>query len=275
MPETNLNNDGLVSRIAASPSLLVASIAALLLFTFSSWIGFGFILPYMWTDLSCEARGQFGDMFGAANSLFSGFAAVLSFVSVVLILHGIKKQKEEMNEIRRQHSVSEKNAKLQKLIEMANTFYKLEFIRQFDTAKGVLEYATFRSTACEDEQRTASSTKVFGSLSRWLHSGNTDYPIKDIFEYMSICSPGYPVAPGDPPKEFATFAYIINWICIYSSIILSETPPISEFDFLRHHWARIRHMIIPIVDSSVSSGSKIRLNFLQDSLLKIDEYYKK
>lgn len=56
----------------------------------------------MWTLDDWEVRGQFGDMFGAANTTFSGLALVGVIIAIVLQSRELELQREELKMTRRE-----------------------------------------------------------------------------------------------------------------------------------------------------------------------------
>jgi len=58
------------------------------------WGASGFLIKYLFGDY--VTSGQFGDMFGAINALFSGLALAAVVVTLILQKHEIAKQKEDL-----------------------------------------------------------------------------------------------------------------------------------------------------------------------------------
>lgn len=106
-------------------ALIAAAIIAL-------WGGCGYLLY----DAPNDARGTFGDMFGAVNALFSGFA-FLGMVYAILL------QRQEMTETR---EVLKQSALAQKLQAAAAAIDALEMARRHANnatalAKQIVEFA--------------------------------------------------------------------------------------------------------------------------------------
>lgn len=71
--------------------LIVASVGVVLLWILSAALAYAFI------DGPAE-RGQFGDLFGAINSLFSGLAFAAVAIALVLQTHSLRLQRKELHD---------------------------------------------------------------------------------------------------------------------------------------------------------------------------------
>ncbi len=104
-----------------------------------AYTAFG-VIPY---TAFCEwdKRGQFGDMFGAGNALFSGFALAGVIIAIILQSQELKAQREELQltreemkltrkEVEEQTSLMSSQIDLNKQQQWENTFFKmLELLR--------------------------------------------------------------------------------------------------------------------------------------------------
>ena len=78
---------------------------------------------------SWEARGQFGDSFGAVSAMFSG-------VAFIFLLATIWQQQDEISQSRKEHSDTEANSKILINLEVASlliSFYSKEIDRLQET----------------------------------------------------------------------------------------------------------------------------------------------
>ena len=71
---------------------LLWSVVGVLSLMILLWVGSGFAI-YNWLPCSAE-RGQFGDMFGAVNSLFSGLALAGVVIAIFLQTWELRQQRE-------------------------------------------------------------------------------------------------------------------------------------------------------------------------------------
>jgi hypothetical protein len=76
-------------------------------------VGYFFVITYLLPSL--ESRGQFGDMFGATNALFSGFAFLGIIYTIYLQRNELSLQREELKltrqELTRTAEAQEKSEK--------------------------------------------------------------------------------------------------------------------------------------------------------------------
>jgi hypothetical protein len=82
------------------------------LFILLVWAGSGAFL--YWYHPKPEEHGTFGDMFGAINALFSGWAFLGVVIAIILQRQELEMQRQEIREARIAHQVAA-NAQLQQL----------------------------------------------------------------------------------------------------------------------------------------------------------------
>ncbi len=95
---------------------------------------------------STEARGQFGDMFGAVNALFSGWAFVGVIVAILLQKEELELQRKELAETTKEFKRQNKTMQKQRF---ENTFFNLlslhnEIVSSIAVPKGGGEYHNSR-----------------------------------------------------------------------------------------------------------------------------------
>lgn len=83
------------------------------------WCIAWFFLSFIATP---EARGQFGDMFGAVNALFSGWAFVGVIVAILLQKEELELQRKELKETRKEFKDQNETMKRQRF---ENTFFNM------------------------------------------------------------------------------------------------------------------------------------------------------
>ena len=113
-----------ISKIAW---IAVTFIAVLALWAFSWW--------WINQHFQChEERGTFGDMFGAINALFSGFAFAGLIITLFYQKEELKLQREELKETRaemaRQRSEFEEQNNTLKRQRFENTFFSMLSLQQ-------------------------------------------------------------------------------------------------------------------------------------------------
>ncbi len=103
-------------------ALIIGVIFAIivLILWFSSWIGIEYYSNL--SENSFEARGTFGDMFGAVNALFSGLAFVGLIVAILLQRQELELQRNELTETREEFEKQNKTMAQQRI---ENTFFNM------------------------------------------------------------------------------------------------------------------------------------------------------
>lgn len=123
-----------------------------------------FILYF--TCLTSEERGQFGDMFGAVNSIFSGLAFLGIIYSLLLQREDLGLQREELQKTREEFAQQNKTMALQRF---ENTFFQLinlrnEIIAHIQTSKndanGLPLIVTGRNALWEFSKRLSNDFDV-------------------------------------------------------------------------------------------------------------------
>jgi len=116
-----------------------------------------FTIPYD-KDSFFGDRGTFGDMFGAVNALFSGFAFAGIIITIILQSRELKLQREELSDTR---EVFEEQSRLMATQQNDNTFFNL-----LDNHRKLIE--SFKSTYNKDGyellERTTEEWKNVFSL---------------------------------------------------------------------------------------------------------------
>jgi len=77
----------------------IVPVTLLLSFILVAWIATPFLVP-MYIGIGPDGPGTFGDMFGATNALFSGFAFAGLIVAILLQKEELRLQREELSETR-------------------------------------------------------------------------------------------------------------------------------------------------------------------------------
>jgi hypothetical protein len=99
---------GLVRRLAGNRGVVAL---ALILAVFALWLaalGAGYALFPSWLE-----RGQFGDLFGSVNALFSGFAFAGLIYAIILQMQELSLQREELKLQREEMAASRAELKAQ------------------------------------------------------------------------------------------------------------------------------------------------------------------
>ncbi len=100
---------------------------------FAAWLVYAFLLYKLSNDWS--HRGAFGDMFGAINALFSGFAFAGIIFTILLQREELKLQRKELELTREEISrtASAQEASQKELSKQAETLQKTAQINAIDT----------------------------------------------------------------------------------------------------------------------------------------------
>ena len=113
------------------------------------WSVFGVIAVWAMTFLlylnnNSEERGQFGDMFGAANALFSGLAFAGLIITLILQREELSLQRDERKQTRKEFENQNKTMKRQRF---ENTFFNLMSLHQNITVNLELKNSAFNNDA--------------------------------------------------------------------------------------------------------------------------------
>lgn len=101
----------------------------LLLYVLLAWAGSAVGVYLLFLNFSWTERGQFGDMFGAINALFSGLAFAGIILTILLQREELKAQREELKLTRKELKLTRREAKEQNdtlhLQRLDNTFFNM------------------------------------------------------------------------------------------------------------------------------------------------------
>ena len=214
--------------------LIAAALAALVVVV--AWlICFGFCLYAMNPSQShnIESLGQFGDVFGSANALFTGLALVGLVYTVWL-------QREQNVEVRKQTEELKKQVASQEVEALGNTWArKSQSCEQFLTARLNATLALLQ--ACEAEASAAIG-------SRWFprHSQDTLREIMRLQQELAIlrCEAqlGFDKGPWSQERELeAIRLYLVNLFQEMQNrfvLTTSQPPNIVEAAYNRARFVR-------------------------------------
>lgn len=82
---------------------------------------------FLYFNYNSEERGQFGDMFGAVNALFSGLAFAGLIITLILQREELSLQRDELKQTRKEFEEQNKTMKRQRF---ENTFFNLMSLHQ-------------------------------------------------------------------------------------------------------------------------------------------------
>lgn len=82
---------------------------------------------FLYFNYNSEERGQFGDMFGAVNALFSGLAFAGLIITLILQREELSLQRDELKQTRKEFEDQNKTMKRQRF---ENTFFNLMSLHQ-------------------------------------------------------------------------------------------------------------------------------------------------
>lgn len=200
---------------------------------YSLWIGAG-VLCVWWVStliilisgLDWPQRGQFGDMFGAVNSLFSGLAFAGVIIAIFLQREDIKLTQEEIRTLKEQ--TKKQNEALDKQIEsigkqnFENTFFKMiNLINE-----------TVQQTYIQEYKKRFDGLEVFSKISSDIESAidttlvnnkitqETNLKLSSLFDRNQIYIRKY------LKNLYCALKYVIdecpNYNYIYNNIIQSQ-----------------------------------------------------
>lgn len=131
-----------------------------------AWLATPFVIRWLYPEL--EEQGQFGDMYGSINALFSGLALGGAIIAIILQSQELKLQREELvnqrEELKNQRQEMERN---NELFKKQNEILQ----KQFDAAVAVQE-------AAETKARIAR-------LPQFVHLRNTPAPRTVSIDYRN------------------------------------------------------------------------------------------
>lgn len=119
--------------------LLIWSLTAALIIL-AVWAGSGYALFYFFPEP--DAHGTFGDMFGAVNALFSGWAFLGVIIAIILQKRELEEQRSEIRHAREAHETSA--LALQRQTEMTR------FITQIEAMNHVIDALASRIKRTEN-----------------------------------------------------------------------------------------------------------------------------
>lgn len=96
-------------KLRATPKTVWTTVVVVLVL----W-GLNLTLPQLWCDSSWDERGTFGDMFGAANALFSALALVGVIIAILMQREELEYQRNELEMTRGEIKGQKEQLKLQK-----------------------------------------------------------------------------------------------------------------------------------------------------------------
>ena len=95
---------------------------------------------FLYFNYNSEERGQFGDMFGAVNALFSGLAFAGLIITLILQREELSLQRDELKQTRKEFEDQNKTMKRQRF---ENTFFNLMSLHQNITDNIEYKITTF------------------------------------------------------------------------------------------------------------------------------------
>lgn len=149
------------------------------------WSVFGVIAVWAMTFLlylnnNSEERGQFGDMFGAANALFSGLAFVGLIITLILQREELSLQRDELKQTRKEFENQNKTMKRQRF---ENTFFNLMSLHQNITVNLELKNSAFNNDASPLKGREVFK-QLYQKEYKSLFGFNLNYGYEDPKELL-------------------------------------------------------------------------------------------
>lgn len=146
------------------------------------WIGFWILV---WNGFaSYPERGQFGDMFGAINALFTGLAFAGVIITVILQSQELSLQRQELRETRKEFRQQNLTLKYQRF---ENTFFNLidQYRSLGKTAFPGRVIGMFNEQMFREPLQFSEMQYAYNYNSRTSHDGKTNvslsYEIQDEF----------------------------------------------------------------------------------------------
>jgi hypothetical protein len=137
--------------------------------------------PYFYGGLRWEQRGQFGDMFGVLNALFSGLAFAGIIVTILLQSEELSLQRVELAETRAEFTQQNKTLKRQRFessfLNMVSIHFNILSELTYYEAKGVLAYNRFVNDFIKAYQKFEDKIKTKEDFKKSFDTANQIYLI--------------------------------------------------------------------------------------------------
>jgi len=219
----------------------------ILSFIMVAWLATPFLVP-MYTGYEPDGAGTFGDMFGATNALFSGFAFAGLIVAILLQKEELRLQREELSETRevlkdQKDQFIEQNKTLRKQ-SFEDTFFQL--MRLYNDIISTLD-----TKATRNNKITITGRDVFinwydafqlyagGQLVRLSKAGKTTVRLEELIndEYLKF----YETNKSDLSHYFLTLYHIVKFVHLsdmenkkfYTDILRAQ---LSSYELLFLHY---------------------------------------
>jgi hypothetical protein len=231
-----------------NPKILIHLIQIVVLLWLLSWI-----LLY-WYAPTPEQRGQFGDMFGALNALFTGLTFAGLFYTILLQRQQMIQQRDEINLTRETLSIAKEDlAATKDDLERSN--------KQFEIQNATLQLQSFESTFFNLLQ---SQNEIIKLLELKDKNGNSIARGKDCFkifkEFLDQKIRDFkPTHFEGPPPKYIPFKTRLPTVD-YSDFIRDL---FTEYEQYLGHYFRHLYNIIKFVHESNITNKKRYIGFFR------------